>query len=340
MKIYFLINDDINTLTGGYIYNKYIVNGLNEKNYDVSVISLLGNFPNPTSSDLNKCSEILNTLPDKAFLVVDSLILGFIPQLLIKIRERTSIIGLMHLPLSIDLKSNKKQRLFLEEEKALELCKRIITTSFYTKILLTESGIDAEKILVAEPGTENYPKKENYPCNPYNLVCISNYHENKNQIALIKALKNLVEYNWEMNFFGRSDTFYFRKLKELVYSYNLDKRIFLGGPLERSKISDIYLKSDLFILPTKFETYGMALTEALAHGIPVITTLTGGISYSVPASMAIFVKPTVKSLVAALKKVFIDHSVYKKLCDSVSEYNPVKWNVTINRFEEALLISQ
>jgi glycosyltransferase involved in cell wall biosynthesis len=51
------------------------------------------------------------------------------------------------------------------------------------------------------------------------------------------------------------------------------------------------LASDIFVLASRFEGYGMALAEAIAHGIPVVSTRTGAIPQTVPAGTGLLVPP-------------------------------------------------
>ena len=54
-------------------------------------------------------------------------------------------------------------------------------------------------------------------------------------------------------------------------------RVSLAGDLDAPRLSDCYDRADVFVLATLQETYGMAVAEALAHGLPVVSTTTGAI---------------------------------------------------------------
>ena len=76
----------------------------------------------------------------------------------------------------------------------------------------------------------------------------------------------------------------------------------------------LYAGADLFVLPSRFEGYGMAFAEAIAHGVPVVGTTAGAIPDTVPASAGILVPPDdVRALVAVLRALIADRSQLARL---------------------------
>ena len=58
-----------------------------------------------------------------------------------------------------------------------------------------------------------------------------------------------------------------------------------NDPDQRARLSAQYLASDLFVLPTRQECYGIVFCEAAAHGVPSVTTATGGVPGVVTAGV-------------------------------------------------------
>lgn len=64
--------------------------------------------------------------------------------------------------------------------------------------------------------------------------------------------------------------------KEVVQSLHLDKRVYLLGKLKQEQLPAIYEASDLFLLASDYEIYGMVLLEAMYFGLPVVSTYNAG----------------------------------------------------------------
>jgi glycosyltransferase involved in cell wall biosynthesis len=159
---------------------------------------------------------------------------------------------------------------------------------------------------------------------------------------LINALHSLKDKRWILNCYGNQDLDrdYFAELQLQVNNFDLENRVLLHGPMLHHELTKIYLDADLFILPSYFETYGMVLTEALVHGLPVIASMGGGILETVPASMGKFFKPGDKiSLQKILKLVLEDLWVYSEMCNNASKYyqQANSWATSVESFEEVLV---
>lgn len=110
--------------------------------------------------------------------------------------------------------------------------------------------------------------------NPIKLISIGTFNNNKNQQLLIKVCSLLLEesINFHLTFLGDGPTF--EKVKELAIQGNIiDNVSFLGSVEAPEK----YLKeSNILLHSSKSEAFGLVLIEAMASGVPVITTNGGG----------------------------------------------------------------
>jgi glycosyltransferase involved in cell wall biosynthesis len=89
-----------------------------------------------------------------------------------------------------------------------------------------------------------------------------------------------------------------------IAALGLTDRIELRGALLEDALGALYAASDLFVLPSHHEGYGMAYAEAMVHGLPVIGTTAGAIPETVPPQAGVLVPPDdVAALAAALREL-------------------------------------
>ena len=345
MQLHLLVPGDINTLTGGYIYNKRMVNGLLEMGHNIKVYSIAVDFPFPSPESRQQFVNIINAIPKDETIIIDSLAFGAIPELLRKIKLNHPIIALIHMPLSVrnEFTDVQNKRLSILEKKAFTYADLIVVTSAFTMNLLKELGVDPLKIVVVLPGVEVLSHKNKYALFPYKLITVSNFTRNKGHLLLVDALNEIKYLNWTLDCYGNTDfdPEYVDTISRLIDFNNLTDKIFIHGPITGNELSKAYVNSDLLIHPSEFETYGMVLTEAMAHGVPVIASAGGAIAQTVPASIGAFFKVNdSKSLQQTIKELLLDSNKYQNLCKEASNYinQAQSWAKSIKDFENALKV--
>jgi len=343
MTIHFLIPGDINTLTGGYVYDKNIIEGLIKSGYTVNVHQLSNDFPFPSEENLKKCEAIYKSIPNGNPVFIDSLAFGPIHNILLMYQNKNPVIAIIHLPLTKNPNFSRAEReqFFLPEQNALKLANKIVAVSEFTKQIIIDYGIETSKIEVITPGVFKMPKKQSYPDNPEKILCVGSYLPGKGQLLLVRALAKLKHLCWTLNMFGiqNFDLPYVQKIQTEIIAEHLDERIFINPPISGDKLTKAYLNADLFILPSFFENFSMALNDALNYGIPVITTDGGGIPLSVPKNMGIIIpKGNETDLKQTIENVLTDSLLYKNLCNAASDYykSANTWENSINLFQSLL----
>jgi glycosyltransferase involved in cell wall biosynthesis len=99
-----------------------------------------------------------------------------------------------------------------------------------------------------------------------------------------------------------------------VLDSGLAPRITFAGELDREPLDVRYDAADVFVLPTWYEGYGMAVAEALARGLPVVSTDTGAIGDLVGRDAGLLVPPgDAAALAAALRAVVTDSKLRTRL---------------------------
>uniref|UniRef100_UPI0025E9E8F0 glycosyltransferase n=1 Tax=Thiocapsa sp. TaxID=2024551 RepID=UPI0025E9E8F0 len=103
-------------------------------------------------------------------------------------------------------------------------------------------------------------------------------------------------------------------LRRLAERLDLSERVNFTGRVDEHRLDAFYHRADVFVLPTRFEGYGMVLTEALARGLPIVTTRTGPIPKVVPADAGLLVEPDdPAALEVALARVLDDAGLRRNL---------------------------
>ena len=99
------------------------------------------------------------------------------------------------------------------------------------------------------------------------------------------------------------------------------------------------MRADVFVLATLRETYGMAVAEALAHGLPVVSTSTGAIPALVGSDAGLVVSPgDVHGLTNAMSRVIGDGDLRARLAAGARQVRSSlpSWNRTVDNFASAL----
>ena len=343
----FLIPGDLRAASGGYLYDRRLLAELRALGCKVSVRALDASFPLPTAAALEHAERVLAAIPARRPVLIDGLAFGAMPQVLRKHAARLSLLVLMHMPLSAGLQWNPRLRARLGrlEASALAYARRVIVTGRGSLPALREYGVPAERIVLIEPGTDVAPladrrrsaqrvtrraarpgvrpgarpgarpaRRRSAP-RPPRLLCVATVQPGKGHEQLIEALAPLTSLPWRLTCVGsltRSPE-YVARLRARVRELGLAGRVELVGEVRRAALERHYRRCDLFVLATRFESYGMAVAEALAHGLPVVSTRTGAIPDLVGRRAGRLVAPgNVAALGAALAAALRDAALLRR----------------------------
>jgi glycosyltransferase involved in cell wall biosynthesis len=101
---------------------------------------------------------------------------------------------------------------------------------------------------------------------------LSRLHPIKGVADLVHAWRNVRPHGWRLEIVGGGDTAYRRELESLVGASRLEGEIRIRDEVTDNEKWAIYAASDLFVLPSYSENFGVVVAEALGAGLPVITT--------------------------------------------------------------------
>jgi glycosyltransferase involved in cell wall biosynthesis len=111
------------------------------------------------------------------------------------------------------------------------------------------------------------------------LICVGVLGRHKGQDLLVEALADLADRDWRCVLAGSRDRDpdFTEQLRTRIKCLGYDHRVRLSGVLTGAALSHAYATADLLVAPSRSESYGMTVTEALAHGLPVIAAAVGGL---------------------------------------------------------------
>jgi len=306
------IPGDLDTVTGGYAYDRRIVAELRRLGWTVEVLSVGDGFPWPDEAQKADAEARLRAAGPDMPIVVDGLAFGALPEAAAELRLTRPVVALVHHPLALEtgLTEVQSQALQRSERAALAAAHSVVTTSPWTADLLAERfGVTTERLTVILPGTDRRPLARGSG-SPVHLLSVGAMVPRKGFDLLVEALAQLAGLPWRLTIAGDRgrDPDAAARVDRLIAHHRLAGRIDILGKVSPERLSALYDSADAFVLASEFEGYGMAFAEALAHGLPVIGTTGGAIRQTVSATAGRLVPPSdIAALAAALRRLIEDH---------------------------------
>ena len=304
----FLVPGDLESRTGGYGYDRRIIAGLRARGWQVDVHRLDGSYPFPTLAARRATAGVLAGVRTGEAVVVDGLAFGAMPEEAAAVVERLALVALVHHPLAFEtgLSPADAATLAASERQALRHARLTVVTSRQTVAAVSKYGVPADRIAVIEPGTDLAPPARGSRSRTVELLCVASLVPRKGHEVLVEGLAALTHLDWHLTCVGGldRDPATVARVRAQIAGARLDSRVTLAGELAGEALDDAYDRADVFVLPTLYEGYGMVVAEALARGLPVVATRTGGIADLVGTTAGLLTEPgDARGLTVALAEV-------------------------------------
>lgn len=186
-----------------------------------------------------------------------------------------------------NLKAKVYDRLLLpfsKKDKMRVATKSILATEYIKSkgikdVTTIGVGLDVDKLQDVEFGDKRFVDDliKSKGDNTY-LLYVGKLEERRNIIFMLEMFSKIVQKSESVKLIivGNGKTEYVDMCKAKIKELHLIDNIIYEEKVEQSVIKSIYEIADLFILPTRYEIFGMVLLEAMYFGVPVVTTYNGG----------------------------------------------------------------
>jgi len=317
----FAIPGDITTPTGGFIYERRLLEGLRAQARDVQHLQMGASFPDPTPADMADAVAQLMALPPDRPVILDGFISATIePDALARMQAPS--VAMVHHPLALEtgLDAARRDRLYRRERETLALVSHVLVTSPHTARMVTERyGVAPDRVTVARPGTDR-PSGTPAPVTPPLILSVGIQHPRKGHDVLLAALSRLCHLDWRAVIVGeRYDADHGAHLDALLADSPVRDRVRLAGRVSSTELTALYRTASLFALATRYEGYGIVFDEALSHGLPMVTCDTGAVPDTVPPQAGILCPPDDAAAMAdALQRLLTDAALRDRMRDAAT----------------------
>jgi glycosyltransferase involved in cell wall biosynthesis len=291
MRLGLIIYGSLETLTGGYIYDKCLTNHLCRQGHRVDILAL--------TRRSYACNLLDNFLPRRCFhlfkssydlLLQDALNHPSLFWINRKLRRELNcpIVTIVHQVLSSQPRNRLQNRLYrLIEKRYLNTVDAVIFNSHTTGDTVRHLVGRNCPSIIAPPGgdrlghlkSSELVKSRARRQGPLKLIFVGNLTPNKGLYPLVETLSRLAAETWNLTVIGSltMDPNYVGEVRSLIAFKHLEDNIHLSGALDGRELADLLAGSHLLVMPYSHEAFGMACLEAMAFGLPVIGSAEGAL---------------------------------------------------------------
>jgi len=291
VRVGLIIYGDLEILTGGFLYDRMLVNYLRSKGDEVEIINIPWRTYGLHLAD-NFSRSLFRRLRDKRFdvLIQDELAHPslFLVNRWLKNRVQYHIVALVHLLRSSEAHpAGLKQLYSAVERQYLSTVAGAIFNCDTTRMTV-ERLMEPQTLpcVIAHPGRDHLRRglslkeiearaREHVPLQ---LVSIANVLPNKGLNILIEALTRLPPDSWQLRVAGSlsMDSRYVHAIRKQIAQAGLSDRVKLLGVVPNDEMPALLAKSHVLVVPSYYEAFAIAYLEAMGVGLPVIASTAGG----------------------------------------------------------------
>jgi glycosyltransferase involved in cell wall biosynthesis len=342
LRVAFVTVGDTSRLTGGYLYHARVFPKLREEGIEVEEIVASG--ASSTEQEA-AASRFGSRLDSRRFdvIVVDALARVVCASWLDSWRASCPVVAMIHeLP---SVAAGCDAVLEREFEEPLLRADRLIAVSNHGKSVLERRGVRPERISVVSPGFDHLSppdasvSRSSHEGSPVHALCVAQWIPRKDILGLIRAWTSRDRPGAILELIGEKEIqpAYSASIHAAIETYGSSIRA--RGPVDDAILKAAYEAADLFVLPSRYEGYGVVYAEALAHGLPVVACDVGPIPELVGKEAALLVPPDdTEALSVALDLLLKDSALRRRMSAAArhrAKHLP-RWKDTVAGFRRVL----
>ncbi len=311
----FALPGPLDARAGGTRYDMALIAALRARGQTVQVVELPGAWPAPTATDAAASLDALRALPAGMPVIIDGLAFGALDTAALAALDRPRIVMLHHpLGLEAGLAPARAQALLAQERANLAHADAVVVPSAHVRGLLADRfGLDAAQIHVASPGFTR-PDGTATPADPPLILSVGLICARKGHDVLLAALGRLADLRWQAVIAGAvQDSALFDRLHAQRDALGLGARVALPGAVPPAELDALFARAHVFALATRYEGYGMVLSEAQLHGLPVVSCDAGAVADTLGDGGVVVPPDAPDAFAAALRPVLTSASAHAAL---------------------------
>lgn len=336
----FAIPGDKDRRTGGFIYEATVLRCLGEIGCATAHLELPDSFPDPTAADMAQTLGALRAVPADRPIILDGLVFGAIdPDGLAQVQA--PVIAMIHHPLGLETGLPDARAAFLRQNEAAALrhtAHVIVPSPETARVLRDDFRADPARITVAPPGFDR-PIVSPAPADPPLILSVGLLAPRKGHDVLLQALALVTDLPWRAEIVGKThDRTYATALCAQKLALGLSDRVTFAGEIGAEDLTARFNAASVFALATRYEGYGMVLSEAMFFGIPIVTCAVGAVPATVGDAAVLVPPDDPKALGAALRRMLVEPDTAAhlgSLARSRSEQLP-SWHDTAGIFARTI----